>query len=524
MTYNLATAILDHSTGWELLLGQIGLPYRAIHNVSELSVENFAVVIVNRHLWVEEHEALEAFVREGGAVLDIGRFLPARDSSAFHRKRIGTVYCDNIDGVHLDDAFLDIECRALAHRSGERLEGLVHTESLGAGFVCFVGFDPGERVLDTGASMRRFPAVREGVFPAERVARLSKGGIMRLVRSLLQQLFQLRGLPFVSKRVFPGDASNVLCFRIDSDYGSREQIDALYELARSTNAKMTWFLHLEAHQDWLGHFRTFEEQEIALHCLRHRTFPDFHENDANITEGLKVLGKEEIPVQGFSAPNGIWNHGLAEAIDRQGFLYSSEFSLAYDALPFYPPLQRMRRVNRRFYGALQIPIHPVSVGNLARVGATEADMAEYYRAVVGQKVGKGEPLIFYHHPTHERWDVMRALLTEAQSYGPACLTFGEYARWWKLRQECLFDAVLQDGTLVISSRRRDPSVWFDVTTADGIPCITGEDGNVIQSGRAEESMLQTATVPKFEIADGLRGFSMTTTRRALHDWIIRTRR
>lgn len=520
---NLAAAILDHTTGWELLLGQIGLPYRVVHNVQELSPETVALVVVNRHLWSEEQEKIESYLRAGGAVLDVGQFLQGYDAKVLRRRNVGSVLVENGNSFLPGIPVLDLHCRVAEHRSGTELNGLVHVAPCGAGTLGFLGFDPGKAVLDSRSCTRAFSAV-DGALPAERVSRLTKGGIARLLRSLLVRLYHERGLPFVCKRSFPDSAPNVLCFRIDSDYGNQEQIETLYRLAQTTQTRMTWFLHLEAHQGWLSTFAAFEDQEIALHCQRHRTFPEYEENATNIAEGLDVLRGAGFQVEGFSSPNGVWNHGLAQAIDEHGFLYSSEFGLGYDMLPFQPPLPLRQRVNRRFYSALQIPIHPVSVSNLARVGVPDQRMIEYYQNVVRRKMASGDPLMFYHHPTHGRWDVVSALLQEAHSYGPRSMMFAEYARWWKLRQDAMFKAEFGEDCIEITSHQRDTSVWFDVIAPDGTETMVNSDGKQAVNAALKKTETTSQDGPPFEQVAELRRFSLTMKRRALHDWIIRTGR
>lgn len=520
MNRSLALALLEYSPGWELLLEQIGAPFRVLHNIAGVSPEQVAVVIVNRHLWEEEVESLEAFVRDGGAVLDVGQLLPRLEAGKFRRAKVRSVFADPQNGLLREYAPLDLYSR-VRRREGGELDGLLSIEERGKGIIASIGFDPGHLMLDCRAATKRFPSLA-GRYPAERVSRISKGELEKLLRKIFIRLYAALGLPFIRKRSFPDDAASVLCFRIDSDYGSRQQIASLYDLARDTGTAMTWFLHVEAHNDWLDTFASFSGQEIALHCWRHRTFPERMENYANIADGLAALRSVGIKVEGFAAPNGIWNHGLGRAIDEHGFLYSSEFALAYDALPFRPILPRDRRVNERFYNAVQVPIHPVSVGNLLRVGMDEAQMIDYYRGVTRRKTNAGDSLIFYHHPTHERWDVMEALLLEAKHSGARSITFADYARWWKTREEASIEAGFQDDRVTISSRDRDPSVWLDVVAPDGRHGMIEGDGTT--------RIADLAAPPSQHVADELeapttiREFSWRLKRRAVHDWIIRTSR
>lgn len=508
---------------------QIGVPCRALQNVNDLKPEQAAVVIVNRYLWEEEVAALDAFVRDGGGVLDIGRLLPRLEPKGFRRGRVGSVFSGNAaeESLLCGDTFpLDIHSRVIRRVGGARealseLDGLISLEARGKGVVASIGFDPGKLMYDSRAVTKRFPGLG-GRYPAERVSCISKGELEKLLRQLLTRLYGELGLPFIRKRSFPDDAPSVLSFRIDSDYGSREQIAELYDLARSTKTGMTWFLHVEAHKEWLDKFGGFVGQELALHCMRHRTFPEWEENRANIAEGLAVLGAAGIGVEGFAAPNGIWNHGLGRVIDEQKFFYSSEFSLAYDSLPFRPILPRNRRVNKRFYKALQVPIHPVSVGNLLRVGMNEAQMTEYYLNVIDRKVNAGDPLVFYHHPTHERWGVIEGLLLAAQQRGARNLTFAEYARWWSLREQADVDATFADGLVTVRSRDRDPSVQLEIIAPDGRQGMIVEDGTTNIAHLTPRPALYGNH--RLEQPPAIREFSWRLKRRALHDWIIRTSR
>ena len=59
---------------------------------------------------------------------------------------------------------------------------------------------------------------------------------------------------------------------------------------------------------------------------------------------------------GFAAPHGRWNAGLDAVLDELGYLYSSDFQLGYDDLPFFPWRED------RFSSVLQVPIHPICEG------------------------------------------------------------------------------------------------------------------------------------------------------------------
>ena len=521
MNRSLSIALLDWTPGWEILLEWTGAPWQVVHNVSELSLERFAVVIANRHLWKEELEALEGFASSGGGVLDLGRLLPRLLPDAVEHRWFTSIIPDISDSLFAGIPILDLYGRGVGSRQRDFLNGLLGFFPVGQGTVATLGVDPGLMMYDYRAGTKRFPGI-DGKHPAERVARLTKGEIGLLLRRILMRLFHEQGLPFVCKRSFPKDAANIFCFRVDSDYGSRAQIDSLYDVARSGSMPMTWFIHTDGHAGWLDRFAQFEEQEIAFHCARHKTFPDKDQNLVNINQGRKALNDVGLETFGYAAPNGIWHHGIGEAIEEQGFGYSSEFGLAYDAFPFNPILPMHRRVNNHFYRALQIPIHPVSVGNLARVGISDERMIAYYRNVIAWKEYNGQPLIFYHHPTHERWRVVEKIIEAGEKSDVSLLSFGQYAEWWSKRMTTQIEARVNEGSLSIRSYNRDSSVFLDIFFEDGTVGMIQNDGTFAFEDVLKEVLISPPR--NQEKQSHLRKFSFTLARRALRDALTRMNR
>ena len=524
MNRSLTIALLGWTPGWEILLEWIGVPWRPVVNLNELTKENFAVAITNRHLWRDEVESVEGFVREGGGVLDIGSFLHRIRPEEICRGWLTSVFPDQADPLFSQIPLLDLDGRGISTRHGWIERGLLGYSPLGSGRVASLGIDPGAMMENHIPRTKRFPGI-DGRHPAERVARLSKGEVGLLVERILASLFAEGGLPMIRKRSFPEDAENIFCFRVDSDYGKREQIDALYDVAHSTSTPMTWFIHTEGHTGWLSRFAEFENQEIALHCARHRTFPDKERNRTNIREARRALQEAGMEVKGYAAPNGIWHHNLAEVIDEEGFAYSTEFTLACDAFPFHPILPLHRRVNNHFYRTLQVPIHPVSVGNLARVGIPDERMVDYYRGVIDRKIQTHQSIIFYHHPTHERWDVVEGIIESGRRKGVRFMSFGEYANWWQLRERAQIEGSVEGDQLFLRSREREKEVHVDILFPDG---TTGQIQNDGQHGMTDISRrspheFSSSQIPQEKI-DHLRNFSFTVARRALRDYLIRIRR
>ena len=170
----------------------------------------------------------------------------------------------------------------------------------------------------------------------ERVAKISKGAITHLIRNAIENLYHHRNLPFINLWQFPNGEKNIFSFRVDTDFGSQQQLSKLYRLFKENDISATWFVEtksIENNSDVLRLYREFTNQEIALHCFRHRVFDSYEENFSNINSGREIIKKISGESVGFAAPFGEWNEELNQALEDLDFKYSSEFSYAYDCFP-----------------------------------------------------------------------------------------------------------------------------------------------------------------------------------------------
>ena len=115
-------------------------------------------------------------------------------------------------------------------------------------------------------------------------------------------------------------------------------------------------------------FSGMQNQEIGLHCYNHKVTNQHNSIKLDVNKGIYILNKANIPFCGYAAPYGEWNIPLANAMEEADFTYSSEFTLDYDNLPFYPYL------NSRFSSVLQVPIHPICLGRLKNAHHNEDDI------------------------------------------------------------------------------------------------------------------------------------------------------
>ncbi len=441
---NICAGLISHSHAWEQMLLQEGIPFQVLEAGEQIPGDHVSVLIVNRSVSREERIAIERYLRSGGGVIGCAQTLDGVAGVTSRPDRIEYIMPDR-DGLLTGISLLDLGLMGDIPREANTLR------TQDGSFACFAGdlsggvavvfpFDPEIALLDVRAMDKSFYARRERL-PSERVSLVAKGEVRHLLHAALAYVHHRRGLPYLHLWYFPEGQRNQFVFRVDTDRSSKSDIDALYMSAREYGFGLTWFLDVRSHEPWLEHFAAMSGQEIGVHCYEHRTFESFEENYQNIgkargaVEGLGVLP------QGFAAPFGSWNVALAKAVDRLGFLYSSEFSLAYDTMPYYPPSRT------DVHSALQIPIHPICPGSLTKVAYGEEDAAAYFAGKVAEKLARREPLFFYHHPGQHAWNTVRALFSAVRDQKVEGTTMAEFARWWQRRLATRFAARVDGNAL-----------------------------------------------------------------------------
>jgi hypothetical protein len=254
-----------------------------------------------------------------------------------------------------------------------------------------------------------------------------------------------RGLPFLHSWYYPGVDSNIFSFRIDTDYADLNDLELLYEVLKKHHIHATWFVDVKSQEHILSFFKKIqtEGQEIGVHCYEHTTFDDYEKNAENVALAKQRLAEAGIQPAGFAAPFGKWNRNLSRAVKTHGFEYSSEFSYDYDNFPGYPVSEE------KYEPALQIPIHPISIGSLRRQGFSKNEMAAYFDDVVKNKLDRCEPLFFYHHPKNHHSEVLEHLFQVVRQHQLQNMTMAEFARWWKIRAAVRFSAFLKERNIHI---------------------------------------------------------------------------
>lgn len=420
------------SLAWEQVCLQEGVPCGIVDLRLDRLKENCSALVVNRPLTSAERDCVEQYLREGGALLGSARHLSQFSGMGSRRERVDYILSEH-DTIVPDVFLMDLalvgeiskEANILRTQAGTHA---VFAGPLGGGYAVALPFDIDDALFDSRVANKNFYAKVERL-PSERVSLVSKGEIRHLVHRSLEYLHHVRGVWYAHLWYFPGDNESIFAFRVDTDRSQREEIDALYEIARRHDCSLSWYLDVKSHGTWLKHFQSLVNQEFGVHCYEHRVFPTVDANLKNITKAMREMQAAGLHPRGFAAPYGVWTPELAHALDQLGLEYSSEFSYAYDTFPLYPELPAGR------YATLQVPIHPICIGSMLRVGYSDAQMKEYFKMVIDHKWHRNEPLFFYHHPLHKQWSVTEFIFDCAHQYSVLNMTLGEYALWWKQREK-----------------------------------------------------------------------------------------
>jgi hypothetical protein len=499
-----------HDVHWESLLRSEGIPYRIVDLAVGEDPSEVSVVVVPRSLGSREAEGLQSYLRRGGAVLGAARHLSCLPGVSTRREPLEYIISDG-DEIFRSVWLLDLALQGDVAREANHLRTHQNTFAVFAGellggVAVLLPFDVGEALSDERALAKAFYGRRERL-PSERVSLVAKGEVQHLVHDALVHLHRARSIPYAHLWYHPGQAKSVFAFRVDTDAATRAEVDVLYGSIRQAGLQATWFVDVHSHEPWIQHFSTMTGQEIGVHCYDHVVYEDQKTVMQQLDRARKVLHAVGLTPEGFAAPYGIWNPGLAVAIERMGFAYSSEFGFVYDALP----LNVATRVTLN--AAPQIPVHPVSIGSLLRVGYHADEMTEYYDRVVRTKLARNELLFFYHHPGHHHIDVVEHLFASAGAEGVVNMTMIEYARWWFSRCAASLCFEVQGTELRVESA----SHLSEHNLALRISLIDGKEATVLPARTIDLETLRTEPPSTSRPPADLRRIRETDPRRMLGD-------
>lgn len=461
----IAAGLIAPAPGWEMLLEQIGIDWFIVSDLRTVSPELCSVIVCNNEVNHNEMEALRSYASSGGAVIFTVEAVSVLETIGKQRNIRSLPPSSHRD--HWFSEVLDLYGPAWFFHG----DSVIHSGSVGDGLISYVGADVETVFTAVGSARRSFHADRQRL-PNERVARRTRMPLRQMLQSHMEFLHHHRGLPFIHKWFYPRDEQSIATFRIDSDKGSKAEIDEIYTLSERYAVPTTWFLDVKSHEAWLDHFRTFGDQEIAVHCYEHIIYNSALLNKENFGKALMLLRKNGLDAVGIAAPTGAWNSAVGTAIQELGFRYSSEFSYDYDDLPSFPRLNGIRSP------AVQLPVHPTCIGTMRREKMSEQEMVRYFMSVIDRKRALREPVCLYHHPGHRTNSVIEEVFQYIHSASIRMLSYTHYADWWKRRDACrVHTTVSPDGFRFTSTDAADDT-FVRITSADGREAYTAPAGTV----------------------------------------------
>lgn len=350
----------------------------------------------------------------------------------------------------------------------------VLTRAYGRGWLIFTGLPFAQHLAAVGDSLRTFT---EASNVTERVASVDKAEIADTMTWMLGHAFAKLGLPFVRMARYPQGGRSIFLFRVDVDGLFGRNCRTIAELAEAQGIQGSFYFNAslcrshpgDLSRDWLG------AHEIGHHADLHDLFDSVEDNRANLRGGMDWVDHElGLRTTGYVAPRGLWNNALDQAMAGLGHVYSSDFGLDFDSLPFFTPA-----------GVLQIPVHPFSPERLAiyqedaGLGPPSSSaVLHHYVSALERQVALRRPAHLYGHPEvlgRMAHAVLPGLFAAAARLRIPDMTLAAFARWWIERDKADFTlSVDSNGATVVA------------TAGEAVEAYAAERARVILDGATHE--------------------------------------
>ena len=292
----------------------------------------------------------------------------------------------------------------------------------------------------------------------EMVSRYPKGAIRRKLLKALRRKIEDEGGIWLCVSPYPYPYRSAFNFRIDYDEYQAVDFTSIVKQCDTLQSLTSHYVCASAFQQQPQVLDALKDFDVGGHGWIHRTYRDRMQNYGNIQRGMEWLQDQNLDVDGFVSPHGIWNRGLGCVLEDLGIRFSSEFGLAHDELPFFPymescfsgrllssdePVEFLRPQSSSvhsgyFSSVLQLPVHPVCLGVLLEAGICDPSIiAEYFFSVVERKFQEGSPAFLYGHPTRRlgQWPVVISTAYRVAQQYPQMwkTTLRNFAQWWHQR-------------------------------------------------------------------------------------------
>lgn len=408
--------VIGNSSGWDTVLNQMGASWETLSSTNLLGVESFSCIVLARKPSEIEKKAVEQFVQKGGTLLDTsGVFFNCK--KRVRKVSTLTPHLEPSDFNHIEPFTIRQKCLTL-EKTGS-LENTAKLPGENDQAIAFLGIPLHLALKSSEPETHLFPC-SSGPVVTERAAATRSLPFMQIVQKILTVLHQHAGIPFIHTWWMPSIDKPISTFRIDSDYGTHEALDALNKVLIRHDVPATWFLHVKAHINDLSRFKQRTEDEVAVHGFDHAQFKSTGAAINDIQKAKDTLNDHDFDVKGYAAPYGFWNKPVRKALEKSEFTYSSEFAYDFDSLPSYP----------HYDAPLQLPVHPISIGTLNKQGYTSSGMETYFREIIKLKLMQRQPIHLYHHPNDRHEEVWTNIFESKEYQHFQQITYINWAEWW----------------------------------------------------------------------------------------------
>ena len=459
--------LVKREYGWGRILEQEKVPWKIV-NLDE-DINEYSLIILNFKEISDIHiKKIKLYLNNGGAVLTDALLLNRIDKT----EKVNKIYMNSLSGDgNLFRNVSVINIGTFGYKIKNANYGLInknynaiYVHRYGKGFIIALPFNLNLLMLDERSKKSYFSSPYAPL--KENVSFVSKGDLRRLITNCFYYLHSLRNVPYVHVWYYPDNYESIFCYRIDSDVFNKKEINNIIKIIKNNNIIFTWFLSMINNKNYEKEIRYLcnLNQDIQSHSYEHFVYNSFDENYDNILKSNKFISKICKKPVGFAAPFGHWNKNLGESLEKLDYLYSSEFSLSYDDLPFYPFLYKSRSK------VIQLPIYPICTGSLRLRLYNTNKMKDYFNYMIDMQYKKQMPLFLYDHPNDGigvYFEVFNFIIKKIKSFGDVGISnMTEFAKWWKKREKTRLDVQLTNNKLKITTNNKNKNVYLRVILPD----------------------------------------------------------
>lgn len=459
--------IIGKPDGWVCVLSQIGIPFSICNKVDEINLSSFPLIVLSDDITTHQLFAVKKYIETGGCVICSAAVIDNISLERSKKDYIKYLTCDLLEAF-ADSEIIDVYTDATISEGASLLKTdknipAVLASKFGDGFVVVLPFDADALFENTKSKKKNFYADGKRL-PYENVSLVSKGSLRRLITKSIELIYSFSNLHFGHKWYYPNGKKSVFIFRVDTDYGTEQQVDSLYKLSQKYQIPITWFVDVKSQQKWIEKYSAMQNQEIGVHCYEHTVYESYADNYSNIRKALEIMISNGLSPKGFTSPFGKWNPAIGQAIRDLNFEYSSEFAYDYDNLPSFTN-----------FSTMQIPVHPICIGSLRRQGYTAQQMMSYFENEIEKKLKLNEPIILYHHPTNENIEVVEHIFQKMRSMDIPKLTMHQFAEWWNKREKAKIRIVQEGPILKVDTEHVFSELKLRLSSPTGKETITTID-------------------------------------------------